>query len=342
MEKEKDIIFGKSLEEISLITQELGMQNFVAKQIAHWLYKKQAISFENMKNISKKNLDLLSERFIVGRSLPISVQSAKDGTKKYLFRTNNGRFIESAFIPDKTRNTLCVSSQIGCKMGCFFCATGAQKFHGHLTAGEIVNQLFSLGEFSEVSNIVYMGMGEPMDNYEQMLKSTQILTSDWGYGMSPRKITVSTVGIIPKLKKFIEESDCNLALSLHSPFDEERASLMPVQNAYPIKEIINNLKQYDWKGQRRISIEYIVFEGINHDQKHVNELARLLNGLKCRINLIRFHNIPDTKFGTTTDESIELFKSKLEKKGILTTIRASRGQNIDAACGLLSTKKLME
>ena len=342
MEKAKEILFGKSLEEIIEAVATLGMQKYVGKQIAHWLYQKQVVSFDKMVNISKKNLELLKTNYTLGRTAPISEQEASDGTKKYLFKTINGRYIEAAYIPERSRSTLCVSSQMGCKMGCEFCATGQQNFHGQLRAGEIVNQLFSIPEFKSVSNIVYMGMGEPMDNYEEVKKSLEILTSDWGYGMSPRKINVSTIGVIPTMIRFIEETDCHLAVSLHSPFDTERASLMPVQKAYPIAKVIDIIKKYNWRGQRRISFEYIVFEGINHSPKHVKELARLLNGLRCRINLIRFHEIPGSRFETTTDKSIELFKVQLENKGILTTIRASRGQDIDAACGLLSTKKLME
>jgi 23S rRNA (adenine2503-C2)-methyltransferase len=342
MDNKKEILFGKTLDELTEIVKELGMQKFTAKQIAQWLYGKQAESFDRMVNISKKNRSRLSEKYEIGRTKPVTVSVSTDGTRKYLYRTVGGRFIETAYIPERNHNTLCVSSQTGCKMGCEFCATGQQKFHGQLTAGEIVNQLFSIPDFETISNIVYMGMGEPFDNYEEVKKSIDILTSDWGYGMSPRRINVSTIGIIPEMKRFIEETECHLAVSLHSPFDDERRSLMPVENAYPIKKVIDLIKQYDWRGQRRISFEYIVFEGINHSERHVKELARLLNGLRCRINLIRFHKIPNTRFATTTDHSIETFKEQLRKKGIITTIRASRGQDIDAACGLLSTKKLME
>jgi len=342
MDNKKEILFGKTLDELTEIVKELGMQKFTAKQIAQWLYGKQAESFDRMVNISKKNRSLLSGKYEIGRTKPVTVSVSTDGTRKYLYRTVGGRFIETAYIPERNHNTLCVSSQTGCKMGCEFCATGQQKFHGQLTAGEIVNQLFSVPDFETISNIVYMGMGEPFDNYEEVKKSIDILTSDWGYGMSPRRINVSTIGIIPEMKRFIEETECHLAVSLHSPFDDERRSLMPVENAYPIKKVIDLIKQYDWRGQRRISFEYIVFEGINHSERHVKELARLLNGLRCRINLIRFHKIPNTRFATTTDHSIETFKEQLRKKGIITTIRASRGQDIDAACGLLSTKKLME
>lgn len=338
---EKEILFGKTPTEIEESVEKLGLKSFVSKQISHWLYQKQVIDFEQMANISKANRLILSENFEIGRSMPINVQESNDGTKKYLFKTNTGTFIEAAYIPERTRNTLCVSSQIGCKMGCHFCATGNMKFHGQLTAGEIVNQLFSIPEFAEVSNIVYMGMGEPLDNWESVKRSLEILTSDWGLAMSPRRINVSSVGVIPNMIKFLDESECHMAISMHSPFGEERGSFMPAEKPYPIHKIIETLKKYNWRGQRRVSFEYIVFEGINHSPLHVKEIARLLNGLRCRVNLIRFHAIPNTQFGTTTDETITAFRDQLTQKGILTTIRASRGQDIDAACGLLSTKQLL-
>ncbi len=340
MEIEKESLFGKSLDEILESVAALGMPKFTGKQISRWLYKKQVRSFDDMLNISLKNRELLKDNYTIARSEVVSVQESADGTKKYLYKTGGGRFIESAYIPEAKRSTLCLSTQVGCKMGCEFCATGKQGFNGHLTAAEIVNQLFSLPEFSAVTNIVYMGMGEPLDNYEAVRSSLDLLTAEWGYAMSPRRITVSTVGLIPQLKRLIEETQVHIAVSLHSPFDKERASFMPVENKYKVKDVVDLLKKYDWRGQRRISFEYIVFEGINHSDAHVKELARLLNGLRCRINLIRFHEIPGSRFGTTRDESIETFKEQLNKKGILTTIRASRGQDIDAACGLLSTKMM--
>lgn len=337
----RENIFGKTLAEITEAVKALEMKSFVAQQITHWLYQKHVTSFDLMANISIANRQALENHFFIGRSEPVSYQESTDGTKKYLYKTNSGRFIEAAFIPEKTRSTLCVSSQVGCKMGCEFCATGKMKFHDQLTAGEIVNQLFSIPEFETVTNIVYMGMGEPLDNWEAVKTSLEILTSDWGYAMSPRRINVSSVGVIPNMIKFLDESECHLAISMHSPFDEERITFMPAQKPYPISKVVEILKKYPWQGQRRVSFEYIVFEGINHSPAHVKAIARLLNGLRCRVNLIRFHAIPDTRFRTTSDQSINTFKEQLERKGILTTIRASRGQDIDAACGLLSTKKLM-
>ncbi|HHB52119.1 MAG TPA: 23S rRNA (adenine(2503)-C(2))-methyltransferase RlmN, partial [Saprospiraceae bacterium] len=326
---EKELLFGKNLDELKSVAATLGLPKFAAKQIADWLYKKDIDNIDEMTNLSKKARELLKEHYDFGTEKPISVSESNDGTRKYLYNAPGGKYIEVAFIPEKTRNTLCVSSQVGCKMGCEFCMTGRQKFHGNLTAGTIVNQLRSLPEWKEVSNIVYMGMGEPMDNINEVLKSLEILTSDWGTEMSPNRINVSTVGVIPNMRQFIEKSEAHLAISLHSPFDEERGSIMPVQNAYPIKEVIAELKKHDWTGKRRLSFEYIVFDGLNHSDKHVKELAKLLNGLKYRINLIRFHQIPDSELKSSDDDNLLVFQRKLMDKGIITTIRASRGQDID-------------
>lgn len=340
--EQKEFLFGKTLNELKEVCKELGLPGFTAKQIADWMYKKDINSIDEMSNLSKKARIMLSERFEFGTYSHESVQKSSDGTKKYLFKTPAGKFIEAAYIPEKKRNTLCVSSQVGCKMACTFCMTGRQKFHGDLTAGSIVNQVRSLPEWHKISNIVYMGMGEPMDNLEEVLKSLEILTSDWGMAMSPRRINVSTIGVIPAVKRFLDESQAHLAISMHSPFEEEREALMPVQKAYPLKDILDLVRQYDWFGQRRVSFEYIIFDGLNHSPKHVAELVRLLDGLKCRINLIRFHQIPDSSLKSSNDAEVEQFMGQLNAKGIRTTIRASRGQDIDAACGLLSTKKMLE
>jgi len=337
----KEELFGKTLSELQVIVKELGLAKYVAAQITDWLYKKDISSIDEMSNLSKKTKALLNENFTYGISKPISVQKSNDGTKKYLFNTLGGKFIETAYIPETKRNTLCVSTQVGCKMACEFCMTGRQKFHGNLKAATIVNQIRSITEWQKVSNIVYMGMGEPMDNLTEVLKSLEIITSDWGMGISPRRINVSTIGLLPNITEFIQNSNANLAISLHSPFDEERAKLMPIQKASPIKDVIAELRKYDWTGKRRLSFEYIVFDGLNHSEKHVNELAKILNGLKYRINLIRFHNIPDSPLPSSKIDSMLVFQQQLKDKGIITTIRASRGQDIDAACGLLSTKKLL-
>jgi 23S rRNA (adenine2503-C2)-methyltransferase len=253
----------------------------------------------------------------------------------------HGRFIEAAYIPELKRSTLCISSQVGCKMGCLFCMTGKQGFQANLGVDEILNQVQLLPERELLTNIVFMGMGEPMDNISNILKSTEIMTSEYGYAWSPKRITVSTIGIIPAMQQFLEKSRCHIAISMHTPFDDERSKLMPVENVYPIREVINTLRNYDFSGQRRVSIEYIMFSGLNDTSRHVNELARLLNGLKCRINLIRFHPIPDSPLRGSDDITIKQFMDRLNKKGITTTLRASRGLDIGAACGLLSTKEMI-
>lgn len=339
---EKITLFGKTPDELKQVVGELGMKPFAAKQIAEWLYKKHARTFDEMTNISLKDRQRLNEKCSIGLETFSNVQSSADGTKKYLFPTAKSRFIEAAFIPDDDRATLCVSSQVGCKMGCLFCMTGKQGFQSQLSAGEIVNQISSLPEREKLTNIVYMGMGEPFDNLENVMKSLELLTSEWGYAMSPRRITVSTIGMIPAMKHFLEKSECHLAVSMHTPFHEERKKLMPIENVYPIAEVIETLRAFDMGRQRRVSFEYIMFKGLNDSPKHVNEIARLLNGMRCRINLIRFHPIPDTPLESSDETVIQQFREALVKKGIRTTIRASRGQDIFAACGLLSTKALVK
>jgi len=338
----KERLYGKTLDELKAICAELKMPAFTAKQLAQWLYAKGATSIDEMSNISKKNRSVLAENYELGRSNYLKVQESVDGTKKYLFEAKGQHFIETAMIPDRERKTVCVSSQVGCKMGCLFCMTGRQGFQGQLTAGEILNQVFSLDEGEQITNIVYMGMGEPFDNLDEVLKSLSILTSDWGYAMSPRRITVSSIGIVPALKRFLAESECHLAISMHTPFDEQRQKLMPIEQVYSIKEVIDEIRHFDFGLQRRVSFEYIMFKGLNDTPKHVKEIARLLNGVRCRMNLIRFHAIPDSPLEGTGEERLEAFQKELNKKGIVTTIRASRGQDIFAACGLLSTKELIK
>ncbi len=339
---EKDQLLGKTLPDLKLITEKFSFPGFVADQIAYWLYKTNIQSIEEMTNISKKSRLLLAEHFELGVTSPGKVQQSADGTKKYLFTVSNHKFIETAFIPDERRNTLCVSSQVGCKMGCLFCATGKQGFQAHLSAGQILNQLRSIPEREHITNIVFMGMGEPFDNTEAVMKAQEILTSEYGFGLSVRKVTVSTIGIIPAMELFLRESKCNLAVSMHSPFDEERRRMMPVQHVYPIKDVIEAINKADPGKYRRISIEYIVFGGLNDTPKHVKELARLLNKTRCRINLIRFHPVPNAPLPPTDEKRLLEFQQALIDKGIVTTLRASRGLDIDAACGLLSTKALVQ
>ncbi len=335
----KEKLFGKTLDQLKDVVKQLGLPGFTAKQIADWLYKKDIGTIEEMTNLSLKARTLLEKDFDLGISPYTTVQTSTDGTKKYLFSVNDGKSVESAYIPDKNRATLCVSSQVGCRMGCRFCMTGKQGFQGNLTAGEIVNQIRSLPERDTLTNIVYMGMGEPLDNFQNVMQSLEILTSEWGFAMSPRRITVSSIGIIQAMEKFLNESECHLAISMHTPFDEERKMLMPAENNHPIEQIINVIRKFDFSGQRRVSFEYIVFKGLNDTPRHINQLAKLLNGIRCRINLIRFHPVPGSEWVSPEFAVINSFMEGLNKKGIRTTLRASRGQDIDAACGLLSTKE---
>ena len=338
----KEKLYGKTLPQLKEIVIQLGLPGFVAMQISDWLYKKQITSVDQMTNLSIKIRLLLSDHFELGLDEPIKVNTSVDGTKKYLFPAKEGKLIETAYIPDENRATLCVSSQIGCKMGCLFCMTGKQGFQGQLTAGEILNQFHSLPERDNITNIVYMGMGEPFDNLQNVLDSLEILTSEWGYGMSSKRITVSSIGIIPGMKEFLEKSSCHLAISLHNPFEEERRKMMPVQNVYPIHDVLNEIRTFPIGPQRRVSFEYIMFKGINDTPRHVKELVRMLNGIECRINLIRFHPIPGTPLQGSDEDTIASFNQSLNRKGILTTTRASRGLDIYAACGMLSTKELLQ
>jgi len=338
----KEPLFGKTLAELTEIADNLGLPKYTGGQLAYWLYKTDIDSFDGMTNVSKKTRNLLAEHFEIGVQAPVNVQQSADGTKKYLFRAGSGKFIEAAFIPDGKRHTLCVSSQVGCKMGCLFCMTGKQGFQGHLSTGEILNQLRSIPERNAMTNVVYMGMGEPFDNLDAVMKSLEILTAEYGFAISVRKVTVSTIGIVPAMRVFLEKSKCNLAVSLHTPFDEERRRLMPIQNVYPLKDVIETIREFDIGKYRRVSFEYIMFKGVNDTRRHVNELARVLNKVKSRINLIHFHPIPGTPLLGSDDAAIADFQQALNDKGIVTTLRASRGQDIDAACGLLSTKELVK
>lgn len=337
MESSKKVLLGMTAGELKELTEELGMPRFAAGQMARWLYTAHVTDIDGMTNLSKANRARLNETCTVGAMPPADCQRSADGTVKYLFPTAGGKYVETVFIPDGDRATLCVSSQVGCKMNCLFCQTGKQGFEGNLTAGDILNQIYSLPERERLTNIVFMGQGEPMDNLDNVLKATEILTAGYGYAWSPKRITVSSVGIKNKLKRFLDESDCHIAISMHSPLHEQRMQLMPAERQMTIREVIDLLKQYDFTHQRRASFEYIVFDGVNDTPAHAREIIRLVEGLECRVNLIRFHTIPDIGLHGADDSKMEALRDYLTRHGVFTTIRASRGQDIFAACGLLST-----
>ena len=339
MNNEKKCLLGLTLGELKQVAKDLGMPAFTGGQMAKWLYQQHVKSIDDMTNISKANRQLLAEHYEIGCAEPIDAQHSVDGTIKYLFPTQSGKFVETVYIPDKDRATLCVSCQVGCKMNCLFCQTGKQGFEGSLTVSDILNQIYSLPEVDKLTNIVYMGQGEPMDNLDNVLRSTEILTADYGWAWSPKRITVSSVGIKNKLKRFLEESDCHVAISLHDPIPDERAKLMPAQKGMGIEEVVDLLRHYDFAHQRRLTFEYIVFGGVNDSIEHAKAMLSLLKGLDCRVNLIRFHQIPDIPLHGVDDKKMEQLRDYLTAHGLTTTIRASRGQDIYAACGLLSTSK---
>jgi 23S rRNA (adenine2503-C2)-methyltransferase len=336
----KEPLFGKTLFELRATTDAAGLPAYSAAQIADWLYKKNAESFDAMLNLPKRARAFLSDRFTPEVRGPLKSVESSDGTRKYLFPAGESGFVEAAFIPEEDRATLCLSVQVGCKMGCLFCMTGRQGFQGNLSAGEILSQFRSLPEREKITNIVYMGMGEPLDNLENVLSSLEILTSDYGFAMSPTRITVSTIGMLPALESYLDRNRCHLAVSLHTPFEGERQRLVPMEKVHPIRDILSALKRRAWDGQRRVSFEYIVLDGVNDTPRHVAELVKALAGLRCRVNLIPFHPIPNTTLAPSPRERIEIFENLLREGGILATIRQSRGLDISAACGLLSTREL--
>lgn len=342
----KPALIGMTLSELESVAKEGGMPCFVAKQLAQWLYEKRVTSFDEMANISKKNKQWLDEYYVVGRTEPVSSLRSEDGTVKYLFNVGDGKKIESVYIPDKDRATLCVSSQVGCRMNCYFCMTGKQGFKGNLTAAQIINQILSIPPkmpkgyepMNELTNVVFMGMGEPLDNLYELLKVLEIMTAPWGMAWSPKRITVSTVGKITELKELLDRTQVHIAISVHSADPMQRASMMPVQKAYPIQGVMKLLAGYDFSHQRRLSLEYIMWRNVNDDLAHANMLISLIGKVDCRVNLIRFHAIPGVELVSSNEEKMIIFRNYLNSKGIISTIRASRGEDIMAACGMLAGK----
>lgn len=339
---QKQPLLGLTLAELQALVKNAGMPAFSAKQIAAWLYDKRVSSIDEMTNLSLKHRELLKESYTVGAEAPVDAMRSVDGTVKYLYRVGESHFVEAVYIPDDDRATLCVSSQVGCKMNCKFCMTGKQGFTANLTAGQIINQINSLPERDSLTNVVMMGMGEPLDNLDEVMKALEIMTSSYGYAWSPKRITLSSVGLKKGLRRFVEESDCHLAISLHSPLPLQRRELMPAERAFSIAEIVDLLRNYDFSKQRRLSFEYIVFKGVNDSLPYAKELLKLLRGLDCRINLIRFHAIPNVDLEGADMDTMVRFRDYLTSHGLFTTIRASRGEDIFAACGMLSTAKQEE
>ena len=333
-------LLGKTLDELHAVAESLGMPRFTAKQMAQWIYVKRVRTIDEMTNLSAANRQRLTqEGYDIGYEAPADAAHSKDGTIRYLFATPVGKHIETVYLPERERATLCVSSQIGCKMRCYFCMTGKQGFNGQLTTHQILNQIFAIPESTTLTNLVFMGMGEPLDNWSELSRALQIITAPWGMAWSPKRVTVSTIGQMQHLRHYLDESQCHMAISIHSPFSDERQRLMPIEGAYPITEVIDLLRQYDWTHQRELTFEYIVFRGLNDDTRHAQALLTLLKGLPCKVNLIRFHAIPDVELQTSDLTAMERFRDYLCHHGLMTTIRASRGEDIYAACGMLSSMK---
>ncbi len=342
--EEKTVLFGMSLPQLQELCLQEDFPKFTAKQLCEWMYGKGVDNIDSMTNLSLKTRARLNRIAVVGREAPLEVHTSADGTKKYLFRADEGHYIETVYIPDTRddtgdRATLCISCQMGCRMGCRFCHTGRHGWHGNLTTTQILNQIFSIAERDELTNIVCMGMGEPMDNYDALMAALQIMVAPWGRSWSPRRITVSSVGLTPQLRRFLAETDYHLAISLHNAFPGERAEIMPMQKTYPIGELLGLLRKENWYGQRRLSFEYTLFRGINDDITHAAELVKLLSNLRCRVNLIRCHATPGDKYQSPTMETIHVFRDYLNRHGITCTLRASRGEDILAACGLLAGQR---
>lgn len=342
MAEAKKRLLGMELAEMQEVASMMGMPSFAARQLMEWVYVRRVRSIADMTNISVKHRNLLMQHYEVGVHDPVEAVHSLDGTIKYLFKIAEGQYVEAVYIPDADRATLCVSSQVGCKMHCAFCMTGRQGFGAHLTAADILNQFYAIPESQSLTNVVMMGMGEPLDNTDEVLKALRLLTDTKLLAWSPRRITLSTVGVKGNLQRFIEECDCHLAISLHAPTPVLRAELMPAERIYSITDIVKLLKRYDFAGQRRLSFEYILFEGLNDTLADARKLVHLLDGLQCRINLIRFHAIPGSSLDGVPMERMVAFRDYLTRHGFFTTIRASRGEDIYAACGMLSTQKLKE
>ena len=332
----REILLGKTPSELKEAALKAGLPSYAGKQLAQWIYARRVRSFDEMTNISKAGREKLKEMYDLGVVLPSACQESSDGTRKYLFPVGDGNAVEAVMIPDDDRKTLCVSSQAGCRMGCRFCMTGRQGFHGNLSVSLILSQFIAIDESAGLTNAVFMGMGEPLDNFDNVMKAIEVLTAEWGFAWSPKRITLSTIGVIPALKKYLDGCRCHVAVSLHNPFGEERAQMMPVQKAWDIREVVELLRQYDFTGQRRVSFEYTMFKGQNDDKRHADALVRLLRGLECRVNLIRFHKIPDAPYDSSPAVIMENFRDRISNQGITCTIRASRGEDILAACGMLA------
>ncbi|WP_026559397.1 23S rRNA (adenine(2503)-C(2))-methyltransferase RlmN [Bacillus sp. J37] len=346
--KSKPSIYSFELHELENWLKEQGEKAFRANQIFEWLYIKRATSFDDMSNLSKSLRTLLNEHFTLTTLKTIIQQTSKDGTIKFLFELHDGYSIETVLMRHDYGNSVCVTTQVGCRIGCTFCASTLGGLKRNLEAGEIVAQVVkvqqALDEFEErVSHVVIMGIGEPFDNYDEMMSFLKIINHDKSLNIGARHITVSTSGIIPKIYKFADEKlQINFAISLHAPNTELRSKLMPINRAYKLPDLMEAVKYYVNKTGRRVSFEYGLFGGENDQVEHAEELAKLVKGLKCHINLIPVNYVPERNYVRTPKEQITLFEDTLKKHGVNVTTRREQGHDIDAACGQLRAKERKE
>jgi 23S rRNA (adenine2503-C2)-methyltransferase len=334
---EKKNLCGLTAEEIFGIIIQGGYEFRHAVTIAHLIYKKRTADFSKFNRLPKKLLEFIDRNTATIISEPVASEVSADRSVKYLFRNRSGIQYETVYIPDGKRNTVCVSTQSGCRMGCPFCMTAKYGFHGNLAAGDILTQILGLPHAGNVTHIVFMGMGEPLDNIESVLQACRIMTAEWGMAVSPRNITISTVGIAQGVRRFLDESGCNLTLSLYSPFDEERARVIPAERKHPVSEILEIIRNYPVRKRRRLSIAYVMIREVNDTDRHLAGLIKLLKDTGIRVNLLPYHPVKDDPLSSSPEERIMVFKHNLVMSGISASVRKSRGADISAACGLLAT-----
>ena len=339
----KNNIKNYNLGELQKIVEILGEKKYRAEQIFNWIYKENVTSFDDMANLPLSLREKLKENYDLHIFKIITKQESKDGTKKYLFDVLDGNAIESVLMQYKHGYTICVSSQIGCKMGCKFCASTGVKFARNLEAGEIVEQLQAVERDAgvKISNVVFMGIGEPLDNFDNVLKAITLINNQKGINIGARHISISTSGIVPKIYEIADKDmQCTLSISLHSASNEKRSAMMPINNAYNIEELIKACKYYIEKTNRRISFEYALAKENNDNLDDARELVKLLKGMLCHVNLIPINKIDNGKFSKSTNENIMKFRDYLNSQGIVATIRRELGSDIDAACGQLRKKEV--
>ncbi len=329
---------GLNAEEIRDLIGSGGFEYHHAVELAGILYKKGGRGMEKSSRIPKRLKEFINDDWQTGIQTPMANETSVDGTIKYLFGNTDGNLFETVFIPDEKRNTVCVSTQSGCRMGCSFCLTGKYGFYGNLSAGDIVNQFISIPSATKVTHVVFMGMGEPLDNLDNVLKACNIITAEWGLAISPRNVTVSSVGITPAVEEFLKRSKCNLTLSLYSPFTDERFRVIPAERKYPAREVISVMKNYPLERKRRLSIAYVMIGGVNDTNRHLDELITILKGTGIRVNLLPYHHVRDDMNRPSPDDKMMFFKHNLVVSGISASVRRSRGADIFAACGLLASQ----